>query len=122
MCFGGLIGFSVNRIPEKLAYHVVYNFDADSMTLNLCNNSLLLDGRLISKLLGIRNACLSFADVEESKTLHPSLKAWRARLPPTIYISPSLVSAEIQNDKYSDMSRFRTDFALLFLTTMVSSQ
>ncbi|KAJ0623380.1 hypothetical protein HanIR_Chr01g0031241 [Helianthus annuus] len=79
MGFGGLLGFSVNGIPEKIAFHVVDNFDADSMmTLNL-GNSRLLDGGLISKLLGIRDAGLCFNDVEEANTLHPSLKAWRAR-------------------------------------------
>ncbi|MFS7954085.1 hypothetical protein Hanom_Chr07g00626171 [Helianthus anomalus] len=120
--FGGLLGLSVKGIPEKLAFHVVDIFDAKSMTLNIGNASLVVDGGLISKLLGIRNTGLSFADVEVAKTLHPSLKAWRARFPPTTYIAPSLISAEIQKDTYSDMAFFRTDFALLFLTTMGSSQ
>ncbi|MFS7989604.1 hypothetical protein Hanom_Chr11g01048881 [Helianthus anomalus] len=122
MGFGGLIGLSVNGIPEKLAFHVVDNFDANSMTFNVDNASLVVDGGLISKLLWIRNTGLSFTDVEEAKTLHPSLKVWRARFPPTSYIAPSLISAEIQNDMYSDMAFFRTDFALLFLTTMANSQ
>ncbi|MFS7952885.1 hypothetical protein Hanom_Chr07g00612151 [Helianthus anomalus] len=73
--FGGLIGFCVNRVPEKQAYHVVDNFAAHSMTLNLVKSSLLVDGRVITKLLGIRDASLSFADVEEARTIHPSLKA-----------------------------------------------
>ncbi|MFS7980569.1 hypothetical protein Hanom_Chr10g00940951 [Helianthus anomalus] len=107
MGFGGLIGFCVNGVPEKLAYHVVDNFDAHSMTLNLGKSVLLVDG--------------GFADIEEARTLHPSLKEWRACFPPTSYIPPSLISAAIQNDKYSDMAHFHTDFSLLFLTTMASS-
>ncbi|KAM0036404.1 hypothetical protein Hdeb2414_s0014g00425961 [Helianthus debilis subsp. tardiflorus] len=92
------------------------------MTLNLGKSGLLVDGGAISKLLGIRDSGSSFADVEEARTLHPSLKELRARFPPTSYIVPSLISAAIQDDKYSDMANFRTDFALLFLTTMASSQ
>ncbi|XP_035843498.1 uncharacterized protein LOC110930136 [Helianthus annuus] len=122
MGFGGLLGLSVNGIPEKLAFHVVDSFDAKSMTLNIGNASLVVDAGLISKLLGIRNTGLRFADVEVAKTLPPSLKAWRARFPPTTYKAPSLISAEIQKDTYSDMAFFRTDFALLFLTAMGSSQ
>ncbi|XP_035832218.1 uncharacterized protein LOC110871593 isoform X3 [Helianthus annuus] len=122
MGFGGLLGLSVNGIPEKLAFHVVDSFDAKSLTLNIGNASLVVDAGLISKLLGIRNTGLRFADVEVAKTLPPSLKAWRARFPPTTYIAPSLISAEIQKDTYSDMAFFRTDFALLFLTAMGSSQ
>ncbi|MFS7955823.1 hypothetical protein Hanom_Chr07g00647221 [Helianthus anomalus] len=76
----------------------------------------------MSKLLGIHDTGLCFNDVEEAKTLHPSLKAWRACFPPTSYIDPSLVSSEIQNDKHTEMAHFRTDFALLFLTMMVNSQ
>ncbi|KAJ0680993.1 hypothetical protein HanPI659440_Chr16g0630741 [Helianthus annuus] len=83
---------------------------------------MVVDGGLISKLLGIRDEGLCFSDVEPTKTLHPSLKALRARYPPTSYIAPSLVSSEIQRDKYADMAHVWTDFAMLFLTTMVSSQ
>ncbi|KAJ0618757.1 hypothetical protein HanHA89_Chr02g0057221 [Helianthus annuus] len=122
MGFGGLIGFCVNGVPEKLAYHVVDNFDAHSMTLNLGNSGLLVDGGVISKLLGIRDSGSNFADVEEARMLHPSLEEWRARFPPSSYIAPSLISAAIQDDKYEDMAQFCTDFALLFLTTMASSQ
>ncbi|KAF5818469.1 hypothetical protein HanXRQr2_Chr02g0065671 [Helianthus annuus] len=92
------------------------------MTLNLGNIGLLVDGGVISKLLGIRDSGSNFADVEEARTLHPSLKEWRARFPPSSYIAPLLISAAIQDDKYEDMAQFRTDFALLFLTTMASSQ
>ncbi|MFS7904965.1 hypothetical protein Hanom_Chr01g00042241 [Helianthus anomalus] len=99
MGFGGLLGFSVNGIPDKIAFHVVDNFDADSISLNLGNRILLLDGGLISKLLRIRDKGLCFTDIKEAKTLHPSLKAWRARIPLTSYITLSLVSVEIQNDK-----------------------
>ncbi|KAJ0618756.1 hypothetical protein HanHA89_Chr02g0057211 [Helianthus annuus] len=102
MGFGGLIGFCVNGVPEKLAYHVMDNFDAHSMTLNLGNNGLLVDDGVISELLGIRDSGSNFADVEEARTLHPSLKKWRARFPPSSYIAPSLISAAIQDDKYED--------------------
>ncbi|MFS7907281.1 hypothetical protein Hanom_Chr01g00069381 [Helianthus anomalus] len=71
MGFGGLIGFCVNGVPEKLAYHVVDNFDAHSMTLNLGNSDLLVDGGVITKLLGIRDSGSNFADVEEARMLHP---------------------------------------------------
>ncbi|KAJ0640236.1 hypothetical protein HanLR1_Chr16g0613071 [Helianthus annuus] len=122
MGLGGMLGFNVNGIPEKLAFHIVDQFDADSMTLNLGSSKLVVDGGLISKLLGIRDEVWCFSDVEPTKTLHPSLKVWRAKYPPTSYIAPSLVSSEIQRDKYADMAHFRTDFSVLFLTTMVSSQ
>ncbi|KAJ0603546.1 hypothetical protein HanHA300_Chr02g0039501 [Helianthus annuus] len=92
------------------------------MTLNLGNSGLLVDGGVISKLLGIHDSGSNFADVKELRTLHPSLKEWRARFPPCSYIAPSLISAAIQDDKYEDMAQFCTDFALLFLTTMAGSQ
>ncbi|MFS7962208.1 hypothetical protein Hanom_Chr08g00723971 [Helianthus anomalus] len=85
-----MLGFRVNGIPE---------------------NKLVVDGGLISKLLGIRDEGFCFSDVEATKTLHPSLKVCRARYSPTSYIAPSLVSTKIQKDKYDEMAHFRTNFA-----------
>ncbi|MFS7955432.1 hypothetical protein Hanom_Chr07g00642581 [Helianthus anomalus] len=74
MGFGGLLGFVVDDIPKKPAIHVVEQFDADNLTLNVGNTQLVVTTTLISKLLGIREGGLSFGVIMPSKTLHPSLK------------------------------------------------
>ncbi|KAJ0507104.1 hypothetical protein HanIR_Chr11g0502691 [Helianthus annuus] len=74
MGLGGLLGFVVDGIPEKLGYHVVEQYDADNLTLNIGKTELVVTASLISKLLGIREGGLSFGDLQPWKTLHPSLK------------------------------------------------
>ncbi|KAJ0630070.1 hypothetical protein HanHA300_Chr00c0516g0776141 [Helianthus annuus] len=63
MGFGGLLGFVVDEIFEKLAFHVVDQFDADRLTLNLGKAQLPMTSTLISKLLGIREGVRTLARV-----------------------------------------------------------
>ncbi|MFS7921839.1 hypothetical protein Hanom_Chr03g00241641 [Helianthus anomalus] len=64
MGLGGLLGFVMDDIPEKLGYHVVEQFDDDNLTLNTGKTKLVVTVSLISKLLGIREGGLSFGDLE----------------------------------------------------------
>ncbi|MFS7947168.1 hypothetical protein Hanom_Chr06g00544921 [Helianthus anomalus] len=84
---GGLMGFVIDGIPE-MAFHVVDQFDADNLTLNLGNTQLVVTATLISKFLGIYEGGLNFGAIVSSKKLHPSLKGWRALLEETIFTRP----------------------------------
>ncbi|MFS7945885.1 hypothetical protein Hanom_Chr06g00529371 [Helianthus anomalus] len=68
MRFGGLLGYVVDGIPEKLAFHVVEQFDAENISMNLGNAQLVVISTLISQLLGIREGGLNFGAVMPSKT------------------------------------------------------
>ena len=121
MGFGSMIGFNIDKLPGKLVYHVVDNFDGTEMVIKNRAGDIQIDRDSVHDVFGIPKGHIDISSLE-FKADFEFISEWFNQFPNRKDIRPSAICTQILNSNGATDKLFKMNFLMLFANTMASSE
>ena len=90
MGFGSLIGFNIDKLPGKLVYHVVNNFDISQMVIKNRKGDIQIDHDSVHDVFGIPKGNIDISSID-FKADSEFISEWFNQFPSRKDIRPSAI-------------------------------
>lgn len=119
MGFGGILDLKVGKIPGKFAYHVVSQFDANTMELKVNNKSIKITEETVKELMDLPRGENKIPLDEKATKDKSSIEEWRMQFNVPTDASKILLSVVVS--KLKRQKRPSLNFMRNWLVVMVNS-
>ncbi|PWA54843.1 hypothetical protein CTI12_AA434990 [Artemisia annua] len=122
MGFEHVLSLKIEKIPKKLGYWLLTNYDPEKSSLNINGRSLLITREVIHDVYGIPMGGVPIKSFKKSKKLDNVIEEWKRQfvIKQNGRIKVSDVIPKMLEDKEGGRM-FQLNFLVLFVTVMIES-
>ena len=122
MGFEHVLSLKIEKIPKKLGYWLLTNYDPETSSLNINGRSLLITREVIHDVYGVPMGEVPIQRFKKSKKLDNVIEEWKRQfvIKQNGRIKVSDVIPKMLEDKEGGR-KFQLNFLVLFVTVMIES-